>query len=127
MIEYIKDLETKITQGMSLKEIVRVFEQMSQEPIEEEMFLFETGTFDFTGEEMFYFSMVRQFPNEEDEYYQIHVNVLYEPSEKTSQFLTMVWDEDLDENFFDYIRTSEAFEAVKDDKYVDVEIYMDET
>ena len=39
----------------------------------------------------------------------------------------MVWDEDLDENFFDYIRTSEAFEAVKDDKYVDVEIYMDET
>ncbi|HIY01482.1 MAG TPA: hypothetical protein IAA26_06530 [Candidatus Blautia faecipullorum] len=127
MIEYIKDLETKITEGMSLKEIVGVFEQMSQEPIEEEMFLFETGTFDFTGEEMFYFSMVRQFPNEEDEYYQIHVNVLYEPSEKTSQFLTMVWDEDLDENFFDYIRTSEAFEAVKDDKYVDVEIYMDET
>ena len=127
MIEYIKDLETKITEGMSLKEIVGVFEQMSQEPIEEEMFLFETGTFDFTGEEMFYFSMVRQFPNEEDEYYQIHVNVLYEPSEKTSQFLTMVWDEDLDENFFDYIRTSVAFEAVKDDKYVDVEIYMDET
>lgn len=127
MIEYIKDLETKITEGMSLKEIVGVFEQMSQEPIEEEMFLFETGTFDFTGEEMFYFSMVRQFPNEEDEYYQIHVNVLYEPSEKTSQFLTMVWDEDLDENFFDYIRTSEAFEAVKDDRYVDVEIYMDET
>ena len=127
MIEYIKDLETKITEGMSLKEIVGVFEQMSQEPIEEEMFLFETGTFDFTGEEMFFFSMVRQFPNEEDEYYQIHVNVLYEPSEKTSQFLTMVWDEDLDENFFDYIRTSEAFEAVKDDKYVDVEIYMDET
>ena len=114
MIEYIKDLETKITEGKSLKEIVGVFEQMSQEPIEEEMFLFETGTFDFTGEEMFYFSMVRQFPNEEDEYYQIHVNVLYEPSEKTSQFLTMVWDEDLDENFFDYIRTSEAFEAVKD-------------
>ena len=127
MIEYIKDLETKITEGMSLKEIVGVFEQMSQEPIEEEMFLFETGTFDFTGEEMFYFSMVRQFPNEEDEYYQIHVNVLYEPSEKPSQFLTMDWDEDLDENFFDYIRTSEAFEAVKDDKYVDVEIYMDET
>ena len=34
-----------------------------------DMILFETGTFSFTGENLFYFSLVRQFPNDEDEYY----------------------------------------------------------
>ena len=48
-------------------------------PTEEDIILFETETYSFTGKPMFYFSLVRQFPDDEEEYYQIHVDVLYSP------------------------------------------------
>ncbi|HKM20911.1 MAG TPA: hypothetical protein VJZ01_02585 [Lachnospiraceae bacterium] len=32
------------------------------------MILFETGTFTFTGEPLFQISLVRQFPNDDEEY-----------------------------------------------------------
>ena len=38
-----------------------------------------------------------------------------------------VWDFDIDENIFEYIRNSKACSDVIEDKYVNVEIYMDET
>lgn len=43
------------------------------------MILFETGTFTIFGDEpMFQISLVRQFSNENEEFYQIHVDILYE-------------------------------------------------
>ena len=65
-------LKNAITDKMPLENIVDVFEQMCQVPIEEDMILFETGTYSFTGEPFFYFSLVRQFPNNiDDEFYQL--------------------------------------------------------
>ena len=37
------------------------------------------------------------------------------------------WNEDLGENIFDYIRKSEAFAYAKNQEYIKVEIYSDET
>lgn len=45
MENLIKFLEDKITDKMSVEEIVDVFEQMCSTPLEEDMVLFETGTF----------------------------------------------------------------------------------
>ena len=45
--------------------IVSVFEEMCNMPLKEDMILFETGTYSFTGKPMFNFSLVRQFPNDE--------------------------------------------------------------
>ena len=58
----------------SLDDLIAVFEKMCEIPIEEEtekMILFETGTYSFIGKSMFHFSLVRQYPNEEEEYYQL--------------------------------------------------------
>lgn len=77
LLEY---LQNRISDKSSLEDIVDVFEKMCNIPFKEDMILFETGTYSFTGEPMFYFSLVRQFPNEEEEYYQIHVDVLYMPT-----------------------------------------------
>ena len=123
-LEYLKSI---VTDGMSLEEIVDAFEKMCQKPMKEDTILFETGTFDFTGNEMFYFSLVRQFPNEEDEYYQIHVDIMYKPCEENRDFSEATWDEDIEESIFDYIRNSEAFVVAKSDEIVEVSIYMDET
>ena len=45
MDSLIKFLKDKITDKMPLEEIVDVFEQMCSIPLEEDMILFETGTF----------------------------------------------------------------------------------
>ena len=42
-------------------------EEMCSIPIKEDMILFETGTYSFSGEPMFNISLVRQFPNDEEE------------------------------------------------------------
>lgn len=106
---FIKFLKDKIVDKMSPEEIVTVFEQMYSIPLEEDMILFETGTFSaFMSEPVFKISLVRQFPNN-DEFYQIHTDILYKPTDENKIFRETTWNEDLSENIFDYIRKSEAF------------------
>ena len=101
-------LKNKIGERSSLEEIVNIFERMCSIPLEEDMILFETGTFTISGDEpMFQISLVRQFPNEDEEFYQVHLDIFYKPISENAEFSESIWDEDLDENIFDYIRNSE--------------------
>lgn len=91
MENLIKFLEDKITDKMSVEEIVDVFEQMCSTPLEEDMVLFETGTFTaFSKEPFFQISLVRQFSNDDEEFYQIHVVILYKPTAENRQELCRV-------------------------------------
>jgi len=113
---------------MPVEGIVDVFEQMCSAPLEEDMVLFETGIFtDFSKEPFFQISLVRQFSNDDEEFYQIHVDILYEPTAENKIFSETTWDEDLDENIFDYIRKSASFAYARNHEYIEVKIYMDET
>ena len=94
----LKYLQNRISNKLSLADIVNVFEEMCSIPIEEDLILFETGTYSFTGESMFNFSLVRQFPNDDGEYYQIHVDVLYLPEKGNKDFQQTTWNEDIEEN-----------------------------
>ncbi len=123
----LKYLQNRISDKSSLEDIVDAFEEMCNIPIKEDMILFETGTYSFTGEPMFNFSLVRQFPNDEEEYYQIHVDVLYMPTEENKDFEQNMWNEDIDENIFSYIKKSREFDLCKDKEVSKVEIYLDET
>ncbi len=120
-------LQNRISDKSSLEDIVDVFEEMCNMSVKEDMILFETGTYSFTGEPMFNFSLVRQFPNDEEEYYQIHVDVLYMPTEENKDFERTIWNEDIEENIFDYIKKTPEFSFCKDKEFSKVEIYLDET
>ena len=120
-------LKNDITEKMSLDDILNVFEKMCSFPINGDMILFETGTFSFTGDPLFLVSLVRQFPNEEEEYFQVHLDILYKPTSDNKVFKEATWNEDLSENIFDYIRSSKAFVYAKSQEYIGTEIYMDET
>lgn len=120
-------LRNTITDKMTLKDIVDIFETACQPMNEEDIILFETGTFSFTGEELFYFSLVKQASAEDDEYCQLHIDVLYKPNAENRKLNSTVWDEDLKENIFDYIRNSEAFNYAQKDHYIKIDIYADET
>ena len=103
-------LRESITDKMPLEEMVAIFEELCREPIENEMVLFETGTFTAISDKpMFQLSLVRQVPNEDEEFNQIHLDIFYEASRENQSFSESTWDEDLEENIFDYIRASEVF------------------
>ena len=120
-------LKDSIKDDMSMPEMVDVFEKMCEIPLKDEMILFQTGISKYSHEGKFYFSLVRQTPNEEEEYYQIELLVLYEADGKNKEFHDSTWDIDIEENIFDYIRKSAAYEYSKDIPYVRFEISMDET
>lgn len=124
LLEYLKHT---ITNDTAVEDVVAVFEKMCAVPMEEDMILFETGTFSFSGEPLFYFELVRQFPNEEEEYYQIHINVLFKPSPANERFSKAVWNEDIEENIFDYIRKSQAFAYARENTPVRIDVFMCET
>ena len=128
MDKLIDFLKNKITERSSLEEIVNIFERMCSIPLEEDMILFETGTFTTSGDEpMFQISLVRQFPNEDEEFYQVHVDIFYETDDENKKMSESIWDEDLSENIFDYIRNSKAFAYAKSKEYHKVKIWCDET
>ena len=128
MDKLIDFLKNKIRERSSLEEIVNVFERMCSIPLEEDMILFETGTFTISGDEpMFQISLVRQFPNEDEEFYQVHVDIFYETDDENKKMSESIWDEDLSENIFDYIRNSKAFAYAKSKEYHKVKIWCDET
>ena len=128
MDSLLKFLKDKIVDKMPLEEIVDVFEQMCSIPLEDNMILFETGKFStFEPEPVFEISLVRQFPNNDEEYCQIHVDILYKPTGENEIFSETTWDEDLSESIFDYIRKSKVFAYAKNQEYIKVEIYSDET
>ena len=55
------------------------------------------------------------------------LDIFYKPTSENAEFSESIWDEDLDENIFDYIRNSEVFADAKEKEYLKVKIYLDET
>ncbi len=119
-------MKNTIIDKMSLENIVDTFEQMCKIPIKEDLILFEAGTYNFTGKPMFYFSLVRQ-SSKSDEYYQLHVDVLYNPASENESYNESRWSDDSEESIFDYIRKSQVFDYAKNSDYEKVEIFLEET
>ena len=75
-LEFLKD---RITDKMPLEDMVEIFEDLCSVPIEDEMILFETGAYSaISNKPLFQLSLVRQAPNEDEEFYQVHLDIFYE-------------------------------------------------
>lgn len=127
-------LKASVSEDMSLDQMLAAFEEMCQYPVEgvepeDELLLFESGTysFDMDEEPLFYFSVVRQFPNEDGEFYQIHLDVMYTPGSSREELEMSFWNDEVDENFFEYIRKTKVYQEVCNEPHIKVETYMDET
>ena len=128
MKQSLEFLRERITDKMPLEDMVAIFEVLCREPIDDEMILFEVGTFtNVSDKPLFQLSLVRQAPNEDEEFYQVHLDIIYEASHENQIFSESTWDEDLEENIFDYIRASEVFNYAKEQEYQAVRIYLEET
>lgn len=90
-------LNENITTKTPLSEILDIFCKMCEIELPESQLLFETGVFSFTCDEQYYFSLVRQYEAEKDGYNQIHVDVIYPPTNRISDLSRTDWIENVDE------------------------------
>ena len=120
-------LNDNISASNTLDEIIDVFEEMCQTPIEDDLLLLEYGVYDFTGEDLFYFVLVRQYPDGNGEYYQLRVNLAYALDRENADLEDTLWSDDTDESFFDYICESSGYKYAKNNKIKCVDIRIDQT
>ena len=122
-------LRDSVDLDMSLDELIDAFAAMCKLPVgEPDDLLFETGSFDFTGKKLFYFSLVRQFQyRDEDEYVQLHLDVRYAPSPATKRLSCTEWGSLTEGDFFTMVRSGAAYQAVKETPITEVAVYIEET
>jgi hypothetical protein len=120
-------LNNNTSSDNTIDEIINVFEEMCKTPIEDDLLLLEYGTYNFTGEKLFYFDLVRQYPDGDGEYYQLRVSVTFSPDKENRKLNDTFWSDDTEENFFDYIRKSSGYNYAKVNQNKSVEIRIDQT
>ncbi len=120
-------LKKNISNDNTVDEIINVFEEMCKTSIEEDLLLTEYGVYDFTGEELFYFDLVRQYPDGEGEYYQLRVSLMFSPDEVNRELQDTLWSDDTNENFFEYIRKSSGYDYAKNHTIKSIDIRIDQT
>ena len=59
-IALLEFLNNNISSKNTVDEIINVFEEMCKTPIEDDLLLLEYGTYNFTGERLFYFDCMLQ-------------------------------------------------------------------
>lgn len=55
------------------------------------------------------------------------MDVLYIPTEENKDFQRTIWNEDIEEDIFSYIKKTPEFNFCKDKVFSKIEIYLDET
>ena len=124
LLEYLK---CHISVDDNIDEIIAVFEEMCKTPIEEDLLLNEYGMVEFAEEEVFFYDLVRQYPDGEEEYYQLRVSVMFSPDKENCDLEDTLWSDDTEESFFDYIRKSEGYDYAKSHKAKSIDIRIDQT
>ena len=126
-MEMLEFLKNNISTEQTLDEIINTIEEMCKTPIEEDLLLSEYGVYDFTGEDLFYYDLVRQYPDGEDEYFQLRVSIMFSPDEENRFLQDTLWSDDSDENFFDYIKKSDGYAYAKVHEFKSIDIRIDQT
>ena len=127
--DYISNLlKESVNKNMSLEELIDKFYEMSKIPVvtESDLLLFET----YNEEDNYVFSLIRQTDEEgvQDSYFQLNLLIEFEKSSLTENIKQYSeWDDGLEENFFDFIKKSEAFLILKNQKVKNIKIYGDGT
>lgn len=118
-MELLESLKRVTKEAETVNEYVTGFENFCKQVDSgdaEELCFLETGNFDFSGENEFYFSLVRQYkanPND-DEYIQVHMDIIFEPIKP--DFSVQVWSDEFDdyEDFFKSIHSTDILKFIND-------------
>lgn len=123
-----KTLAKRITSETTLDQAVNAFfEVVSQaKPNEEAMLLFEVG-YNSGENDSCSVGLLRQTPTREDEYYQMHMELVFEGGELDASFEESEWREYGEDDLKEYILQSKAYKALMKKKPIRYEVWADET
>lgn len=124
-----KMLEKETKQAETLDQAIDAFFKVvsSAKPNDEEMLLYEVGCYSFDGPEECQFSLVRQTPTRDDEFYQMHMEVTYEAGEEERQLSECEWHEEGDDDLREYVHRSKAYIVLKNKQFLKISVWVDET
>ncbi len=123
----VERLREELNDSSTIEECVSAFEKECEEPIDpDEELLFECGTYPW-NKNHFSFSMTRQFPDGQDEFFQVKLEVLYESDEANEKLFETAWDAQMKESIFDYIRRSKSYHYAQENKSTKIRIYITQT
>ena len=114
-MEIYQMLRSEITEDMTLEQMVDAFERMCAVLLEwdNDMLLYEIYIYE--DDDQFAFHLARQFQFPWDyEFVQLHLDVAFELTEDLRDLELVWWREGIEAEFFEEIKASEAFQAVKD-------------
>lgn len=99
----------------------------------DEGLMFETGVYDFTGEELYYLFLMREFTQEvegEFDYMeQLHLEFSYPSDEQLQEQEERIHSSEFDEEFekfFEAVEQSSIFRNLQGKKPIGAEVYFDE-
>ena len=132
-IDMSEQLKAATASAETLNEYVNGFEELCRVECgdSEEVCFLETGNYDFSGEDEFYFSLIRQYKANPsaDEYIQVHMDIVFDPIKVISQ--SQIWSDEFDNNeeFFNAVKSSELLNYINDNHLTPkrIDIYADET
>lgn len=120
-------LNENIKDGMRFSEIADLFEQMCDSSAQDEKVLFEAGTYSFGGEPQFLVQIARQIPDGADEFFQIRVELSFEPNNENAVIQELRWLDPNDKKAFAALRDTDAFRYANTHDALTVNVYVDET
>ncbi len=124
-----RTLNETIHDGMTLEEMMEAFKRMCEISVgDPDDLLFEAGTYSFTDEKLFYFSLVRQFQfMDEDEYVQLRLDVTYLPCSKTKLLFCSKWGSLTEGDFWGMVTGSRAYRVARTLPIHTVTVRVEET
>lgn len=136
---FIVYLKNAINEDMSLFEIIDAFEQMHNVMGDQDLIVFSAGPNDFSvydcyaGEYVdagyyYGFCLKRWFTASDGKRYQLCVNVMYKPGDEDYQYkddaMSIDVDGNVNEDFFDDIRNSDAYKYASSREIDHIDIFM---
>jgi hypothetical protein len=125
-----KTLKKKIKNSTTLDQIIDgFFDVVSQaKPNDEEMLLYEVGYFSHGNDkDLCSFCLIRQTPARQDEFYQMHLELLFDTGNEEHTLHEYEWREPEDGDLREYILQSKAYESLKDKNIYKINVWVDET
>ncbi len=118
-------MKKRVTPTMTVSEYVEVYKEMCDIYLSDDnLLLYQCGYWD-EGE--FSLILTRQYPNEDEEYYQNNMTLNFAETEENKELEECVWHDQLDVDFFDYVRDSAAFKYAETHPIKSVVIEIEET
>lgn len=125
-----KMLEEEVKQVTTLDQAIDAFFKVVSlaKPNDEEMLLYEVGCYSFDGpDKNCEFCLVRQTPTRDDEFYQMHMELIFEAGEEEQKLDECEWHEKGDDDLRDYVHQSNAYNVLKNKQFSKIRVWVDET